>query len=86
MNWLRAYLFFPLKLLGTLMQIFVTNRAWIDERLARKNVAFYLKGFAVSTLLIWIAIWLYTFSGPVEQINKTRPECSTIDKIIQLCR
>lgn len=60
MNWLRAYLLVPFTLLAFFVRIFIANRDWVKEKLARENIAYWIKVFMVTTLLVWFAIWLYT--------------------------
>lgn len=59
MQWLRAYISVPFKVLAVFVRIFKINRAWIEKRMARKHVASSVKGFFTLTLLAWFLVWLF---------------------------
>lgn len=60
MSRLRAYLLVPFTVLAFFVRIFIANRDWVKEKLARENVVFWSRIFMVVTVLVWFAIWLYT--------------------------
>lgn len=70
MNWLRAYFSIPFKALAVLVRIYQVNRAWLEERLARKHAAIWLKNFLIVTLVAWFAVWL--FAGDDNRLNLNR--------------
>ena len=60
MHWLRAYYALPFKALAVLVRIYKANRAWLEAHLAGKRAAFSIKSLMLVTLVVWIAIWLFT--------------------------
>ncbi len=70
MNWLRAYFSVPLKVPALLMDIYKSNRAWLDARLARKPAAGWLKGFMLITVVAWFVIWLFAKDEYRERLNQ----------------
>ena len=59
MEWLRAYISVPFKVLAVFVRIFMFNRAWIEKRLARRPAANTIKGILAVTLLMWFLVWLF---------------------------
>lgn len=60
MNRLRAYLLVPFTILAFFVRFFFANRDWVKEKLARENIANWVKGFIAVTMLAWFVTWLYT--------------------------
>ena len=74
MEWLRAYLSVPFKvlakILATVVRVFRFNRAWLEARLARNSAAGTLKVIILVTVVAWFLIWLFAGDDYRNNLNQ----------------